>query len=75
MKIVTIIGARPQFIKTAPVSLAIQDFYLKKLNNHIVEVIVHTGQHYDDNCHRFIFQEPNIPEPNVNLDVGSGSHG
>ena len=75
MKIVTIIGARPQFIKAAPVSRAIQDHNLKNPDNQINEIIVHTGQHYDDNMSAIFFEELNIPKANVNLGVGSGSHG
>jgi len=75
MKIVTIIGARPQFIKAAPVSRAIQDYNLKRPDSQITEVIVHTGQHYDDNMSEVFFKELNIPEPDVNLGVGSGLHG
>ena len=75
MKIVTIIGARPQFIKSAPVSRAIQDHNLKNPDNQVNEIIVHTGQHYDDNMSAIFFEELNIPKANVNLGVGSGSHG
>ncbi|MCI9576430.1 MAG: UDP-N-acetylglucosamine 2-epimerase (non-hydrolyzing) [Clostridiales bacterium] len=67
MKIVTIVGARPQFIKASVVSAA-----LKRMCD---EVIVHTGQHYDSNMSDVFFQELGIPEPVYNLGVGSGSHG
>lgn len=66
MKIVTIIGARPQFIKAAAVS--------RKLEQHCDEVIVHTGQHYDANMSELFFEELHIPKPKYNLGVGSGSH-
>ena len=75
MKIITIIGARPQFIKAASVSRAIQDHNLKKPDGQIKEIIVHTGQHYDDNMSTVFFKELKIPEPDVNLEVGSGPHG
>ena len=75
MKIVTILGARPQFIKAAPVSKAIQDYNLKNTDAQIAEIIIHTGQHYDDNMSAVFFQELKIPQPDFNLDVGSGSHG
>ena len=71
MKIVTIIGARPQIIKAAALSRAIKRHY----TNEIKEVIVHTGQHYDDNMSQVFFDELDIPRPDYNLHVGSASHG
>ena len=71
IKIVTIIGARPQIIKAAALSRAIKE----KFQNEINEVIVHTGQHYDENMSQVFFDELGIPTPNYNLGVGSGSHG
>jgi UDP-N-acetylglucosamine 2-epimerase len=68
MKIITIIGARPQFIKAAPVSKALGDAGL-------TEFLLHTGQHYDRMMSEVFFSEMGIPEPDVNIDVGSGSHG
>jgi UDP-N-acetylglucosamine 2-epimerase len=75
MKLVTIIGARPQFIKAAAVSRAITEHNKKYADDPIVEIIVHTGQHYDENMSRIFFDELNIPEPDYNLGIGSGSHG
>lgn len=67
MKIITVIGARPQFIKAAAVS--------NKLREKHEEILVHTGQHYDENMSKIFFDELNIPYPNYNLSVGSGGHG
>ena len=71
MKIVTIIGARPQIIKAAALSRAIKMQY----SDRVQEVIVHTGQHYDDNMSQVFFEELGIPRPDYNLHVGSASHG
>ena len=70
-KIITVIGARPQIIKAAAISRAIKNNFSDK----ILEVIVHTGQHYDENMSQIFFEELEIPFPNFNLNVGSGSHG
>jgi UDP-GlcNAc3NAcA epimerase len=71
LKILTIIGARPQIIKAAALSRAIKTSFPGKLQ----EVIVHTGQHYDTNMSQVFFDELNIPAPNYNLNIGSDSHG
>lgn len=69
-KIITIVGARPQIIKSAALSRAISHSFSQQL----CEVIVHTGQHYDENMSNVFFEEMKIPFPNYNLNVGSGSH-
>jgi UDP-GlcNAc3NAcA epimerase len=71
LKIITIVGARPQFIKAAAISRTICKLYPEAIE----EVIVHSGQHYDDNMSRVFFEEMSIPEPKYNLEVGSGTHG
>ena len=68
MKIASVVGARPQFIKAAPVGKAL------RAAGH-TEILVHTGQHYDDGMSAVFFRELEIPEPDYNLGVGSGSHG
>ncbi len=71
MKIVTLIGARPQIIKAAALSRAIR----QKFSGEVTEFIVHTGQHYDANMSQVFIDELQIPEPDANLNIGSGPHG
>lgn len=77
MKIVTIVGARPQFIKASAVSRAIARYncqvsdYKKQIN----ELLVHTGQHYDHNMSQIFFEELEIPRPSYNLGIGGSNHG
>lgn len=71
IKLLTIIGARPQIIKAAALSRVIKN----KFSDKVREIIVHTGQHYDDNMSQIFFDELDIPHPNYNLNAGSGSHG
>lgn len=68
MKVLSAVGARPQFIKAAPVSAALREAGIE-------EILVHSGQHYDYGMSEVFFRELDIPEPHVNLGVGSGSHG
>lgn len=70
-RIVTIVGARPQIIKSSAINRAIQE----RFSNELEEIIVHTGQHYDENMSEVFFQEMGIPQPHYNLNVGSGHHG
>jgi len=69
MKIITVIGARPQFIKSAVLSKAF------KKSSFFQEIIIHTGQHFDANMSGIFFKELNIPKPKYNLNINSTSHG
>lgn len=71
IKIITLVGARPQFIKAAAVSRAIEDLF----PGQIQEKIIHTGQHYDPSMSDVFFSELNIPKPVWNLGISGGSHG
>lgn len=69
MKILSIVGARPQFIKEFPINRQIKNF------PEIEEVLVHTGQHYDYEMSKIFFEELELPEPDYHLGIGSGQHG
>lgn len=71
IKLLTVIGARPQIIKAAAISRAVRNHF----EGQIEEKILHTGQHYDANMSQVFFDELGIPAPDYNLGVGSGSHG
>jgi len=71
IKVVTIIGARPQFIKAAAVNRVVRSRYRGKIR----EILLHTGQHYDENMSKVFFDELGLDEPAYNLNVGSDTHG
>lgn len=71
LKIVTIVGARPQFIKAAAISRAIREGHSARIE----EVIIHTGQHFDANMSDVFFEELDIPRPGHHLEISGGSHG
>ena len=66
--ILHVVGARPNFMKVAPVMQALAE------KSNISQVLVHTGQHYDANMSEIFFRQLGLPEPDINLEVGSGSH-
>jgi UDP-N-acetylglucosamine 2-epimerase (non-hydrolysing) len=73
MKIISIVGARPNFMKIAPFIHEIER-YNRNNNNQINHILVHTGQHYDDRMSKAFFEALNIPDADINLGVGSGTH-
>ncbi|MFA5491679.1 MAG: UDP-N-acetylglucosamine 2-epimerase (non-hydrolyzing) [Bacteroidales bacterium] len=70
MRICNIIGARPQIIKAAALSRTIRNLYKEEIE----DIIIHTGQHYDANMSQIFFDEMDIPQPHLNLGIGSASH-
>ena len=75
VRLASIVGARPQFIKAATVSRAMAAHNQAQAGTTLEEKLVHTGQHYDDNMSEVFFEELEIPRPAYNLGIGSGSHG
>lgn len=75
MKIITVVGARPQFVKAAVVSRAIAKHNETSKGEKLVEKIVHTGQHFDENMSAVFFDQMDIPRPHYNLEVNNLSHG
>ncbi len=72
-KIVSLVGARPNFMKIAPFIRALNKFNQEN-GNYFLHTLVHTGQHYDIRMSKVFFNDLNIPEPDINLEVGSGTH-
>jgi UDP-N-acetylglucosamine 2-epimerase len=75
MKVVDVVGARPQFIKLAPILKAVERHNQQYPNRPIQEILVHTGQHYDYEMSQVFFDELGLKSPDYHLGVGSGSHG
>jgi len=75
MKILTVVGARPQFVKAAVISRAIRAWNTDSNRRQIFEELIHTGQHYDSNLSQVFFDEMSMPVPVVNLQIGSGDQG
>jgi UDP-N-acetylglucosamine 2-epimerase (non-hydrolysing) len=74
MKIVSVVGARPNFMKIAPFMRAIDEHNKNNPDNIVEHTLVHTGQHYDDRMSKAFFEALNIPDADINLGVGSGTH-
>lgn len=68
MKVLHIVGARPNFMKAAPVIAALKD------RDDVLQKLIHTGQHYYANMSEIFFNQLQMPKPEINLEVGSGSH-
>jgi len=75
MKLLSVVGARPQFVKLAPLDRAVQRHNVGHATGAIEHIIVHTGQHYDANMSDVFFDELSLPQPHHHLGIGSGSHG
>lgn len=71
MRIISIVGARPQFIKASAISRA----FKKEYPEDVEEIVIHTGQHYDENMSQIFFDELDLPHPHFNLEIGSLPHG
>ena len=77
MKVISIVGARPNFMKVAPIHKAFQkkiNSKKEKTDSEIIHLICHTGQHYDENMSKIFFEDLELPRPHIYLGVGSGSH-
>ena len=74
MKIISVVGARPNFMKIAPFANAIRAYNQQHPADQIVHLLVHTGQHYDDRMSKKFFEDLGIPDADINLGVGSGTH-
>lgn len=74
MKLLSVVAARPNFMKIAPLVAAIKKHNEAHPEKHIEHILVHTGQHYDVRMSAAFFRDLNIPDPDINLEVGSGSH-
>lgn len=73
-RIILLAGARPNFIKIAPITRAIDKHNISSKTNHIKATLVHTGQHYDYNMSKIFFEDLELPEPDIYLGIGSGTH-
>jgi UDP-N-acetylglucosamine 2-epimerase (non-hydrolysing) len=74
MKIISVVGARPNFMKIAPFIRAIEAHNREHVSEHVEHILVHTGQHYDESMSGAFFEDLGIPRADINLQVGSGTH-
>jgi UDP-N-acetylglucosamine 2-epimerase (non-hydrolysing) len=74
MKLLSVVGARPNFMKIAPLAAAIQNHNNARPDRHIEHLLLHTGQHYDIRLSENFFTALGIPHPDINLEIGSGTH-
>lgn len=74
-KWISVVGARPQFVKLAPICRAVERYNSQRGKEHIEHLILHTGQHYDREVAELLFEQLRLPQPRYNLGVGSGTHG
>ena len=74
MKIISVVGARPNFMKIAPFIRAIEENNRINPDDQVEHLLVHTGQHYDDRMSKSFFESLRIPAADINLGVGSGTH-
>ena len=74
MKILSVVGARPNFMKIAPFTQEIEKYNHNNVSDRLKNILVHTGQHYDGTMSQNFFRDLNIPKPDINLEIGSGTH-
>ena len=74
MKIISVVGARPNFMKISPFIKVIGEYNIENPDNPLEHILVHTGQHYDERMSRSFFESLNIPNADINLGIGSGTH-
>lgn len=74
MKIISVVGARPNFMKVAPLIRAIEKHNARPQNQNLNHLLVHTGQHYDYEMSQVFFQDLELSQPDIYLGVGSGTH-
>jgi len=74
MKIISVVGARPNFMKIAPFIHAIEEYNKTNMSENVEHLLIHTGQHYDDRMSKVFFESLNIPDADIHMNIGSGTH-